>query len=61
MMNRGGDLDSQLKLLMLDQMQPDPAPPHERCVRPPMNLGEAITLSDRIVVMSAGRGAFADP
>jgi NitT/TauT family transport system ATP-binding protein len=51
-----GALDSQLKLLMLDQLQSLTQHRHMSVVFVTHDLGEAITLSDRIVVMSARPG-----
>jgi NitT/TauT family transport system ATP-binding protein len=51
-----GALDSQLKLLMLDQLQSLTQHRRMSVVFVTHDLGEAITLSDRIVVLSARPG-----
>src|SRR4051812_9583671 len=51
-----GALDSQLKLLMLDQLQSLTQHRRMTVVFVTHDLGEAITLSDRIVVLSARPG-----
>jgi NitT/TauT family transport system ATP-binding protein len=51
-----GALDSQLKLLMLDQLQKLTQHRRMSVVFVTHDLGEAITLSDRIVVLSARPG-----
>jgi NitT/TauT family transport system ATP-binding protein len=51
-----GALDSQLKLLMLDQLQSLTQQRRMSVVFVTHDLGEAITLSDRIVVLSARPG-----
>jgi sulfonate transport system ATP-binding protein len=53
-----GALDSQLKLLMLDQLQSLTQHRRMTVVFVTHDLGEAITLSDRIVVLSARPGCI---
>ena len=51
-----GALDAQLKLLMLDQLQELTRQRHMTVVFVTHDLGEAITLADRVVVFSARPG-----